>query len=139
MFSTEDNFALIAPCGMDCRLCSSMQDGKKACPGCRNMAEKPKCVIIRCKFLPDAGFCYDCQRFPCRRLSELDNRYVTRYGMSMLANLDAIKERGLQYFIDLQDEKWKCPGCGHLICIHKPKCLYCKTANVNYNNKRTDL
>jgi hypothetical protein len=130
---------LIAPCGMDCRLCLAYQREKNHCPGCR-MPDKGKmkscisCSIKNCPKLKkiDSGFCFDCDKFPCERLKQLDKRYRGKYGMSMLANLQAIGQKGLVEFIRTQDEKWSCRKCAKLLCVHRANCLNCSTVNQGF-------
>jgi hypothetical protein len=55
----------------------------------------------------------------------LDERYRTKYGMSMIDNLVHIKKFGIRHFIRNEKERWTCPGCSQLICVHKPQCLFC--------------
>ena len=123
---------LIAPCGMDCGLCVGYVRDKKRCPGCRAGDEgKAKsclaCAIRNCKMLQsgESGFCVDCDRFPCPRLKRLDLRYRTKYRMSMLENLKAIRDLGVEAFLSSERERWACPGCGGLQCVHTPECIYC--------------
>jgi hypothetical protein len=124
--------ALIAPCGMNCRLCRAYVRERKACPGCRGSGGfKSKacseCRIRNCEKLVNADikFCFGCDSFPCDRLKHLDKRYRTRYGMSMMENLENIRRFGIGHFIGMEKEWWTCPGCGGIICVHKPQCLSC--------------
>ncbi len=130
--------SLIAPCGMNCSLCLGYQREKNHCNGCRNeknIKYKTKgsanCVIKNCELLKDtkSGFCFDCIKYPCTRLKQLDKRYRTKYGMSMLENQEYIKENGLKKFVKKEDMKWKCDDCGKLICVHRKCCLNCKNKN----------
>ena len=123
---------LIAPCGMNCRLCSAYTRDKKACPGCRgdNSLKAKSCVscqIKNCEKLGNAGirYCSGCDSFPCVRLKHLDKRYRTKYGMSMIGNLENIGKLGIRQFIRNEKERWTCPQCGELICVHKPQCISC--------------
>jgi hypothetical protein len=124
--------ALIAPCGMNCRLCRAFQRKKNTCPGCRSDDSMlPKscalCRIRTCENLAaaDAKYCFSCDSFPCQRLRHLDKRYRTRYGMSMIDNLTKIKTYGVRRFVASQKAKWSCPGCGALVCVHDPECPDC--------------
>ena len=125
---------LIAPCGMNCRLCMAYQRIKKHCPGCRgDDAVKSvsclRCIIKNCSVVQSnqSGFCYECDKFPCLRLRQLDKRYRTKYRMSMLENLELIKANGLDQFLEQQDDRWKCPNCGGLLCVHRLPCPVCKS------------
>jgi len=125
---------LIAPCGMNCFLCRGFRPEKsyiKSCPGCRSDELKPRscqnCIIANCEKMAQGGFkyCFECDSYPCTRLKNLDKRYRTRYGMSMLANLESIRENGIRQFVRTEKEKWTCPGCGEMLIVHKPTCLHC--------------
>lgn len=124
--------SLIAPCGMNCRLCIAYIREKNPCPGCRcDNRVKPKtrftCRIKTCDKLKvgTAKYCFTCDLFPCGRLKHLDKRYRTKYGMSMIDNLAQIQKTGIRRFIKNELKKWACPECGELLCVHKPQCLCC--------------
>ena len=95
----------LAPCGMNCELCHSFQNKKKNCPGCRRRSTN--CVITRCD--KRKLYCFECSQYPCRRLRQLDERYRTHYNMSMIENLEFIKEYGENAFLQQQQEKFQCP------------------------------
>ena len=123
---------LIAPCGMNCNICKFHYREKNQCPGCRTEDEnKPKgcqeCIIINCDIIKnnETGFCYDCEKTPCKRLKNLDKRYRTKYHMSMLENLVFIKENSLELFLEKEQEKWKCPKCDGVVTCHGGICLNC--------------
>ncbi|MBU1413597.1 DUF3795 domain-containing protein [Myxococcota bacterium] len=124
---------LIAPCGMDCALCMAFVRDKNGCLGCLAGDEyKPKscqaCSIRNCEVIRsgEANFCSDdCGRFPCPRLKRLDARYRLKYRMSMLENLRAIQDEGVDAFVASERERWVCPECGGLLCVHTPECVYC--------------
>jgi len=127
---------LIAPCGMNCRLCLGYIREKNRCPGCRMIDKQEskkseyrnRCRIRNCEQIAKGKikYCSDtCGRFPCSRLKQLDKRYRTKYGMSMIDNLKMINEIGIRDFIRNEKEKWLCPECGGMICVHRPVCLSC--------------
>jgi hypothetical protein len=132
--------SMIAACGMNCALCLGHQRTKKRCAGCRGATADihthcQKCVIRNCPASNNTstGFCFDCDNFPCKRLKDLDRRYRKNYGMSMIQNLTDIAECGLSEFVRREDEKWACPSCGRLLCVHRAECQNCgtlKPANV---------
>jgi hypothetical protein len=127
---------LIAPCGMNCRLCWGFIREHNACPGCLRInhqdTDKSKyrsgCTIRNCEYLAkvDTKYCSEsCDKFPCTRLKNLDKRYRSKYGMSMIENLAMIHEIGIRKFIQNEKLTRICPECGDLICVHKPACLLC--------------
>jgi hypothetical protein len=133
---TTISTTLIAPCGMNCRLCLGYIREKNTCPGCRMIDKegnrkseyRNRCRIRNCELIANCKIKYcsnNCGRFPCARLKQLDKRYRTRYGMSMIDNLKMINGFGIRHFIRNEKEKWLCPECGEMICVHRPVCLSC--------------
>ncbi len=124
--------SLIAPCGMNCSICLGYLRAKDKCPGCRGIdIHKPgyciRCRIKNCAHLQNKkpGFCFQCEKFPCARLKQLDKRYRTRYGMSMIENLENIRRFGLRKFVANEKVRWACPDCGGTICVHRGYCYSC--------------
>jgi len=129
---------MIAPCGMNCGICLAHLRDKNVCNGCwSNNGHKSKsrsnCNIKNCTFLEktDSKFCYECMKFPCTRLKQLDKRYRLKYSMSMLENLHYIKEIGLEKFEQKEAIRWKCNTCGGTICVHRGYCLKCNQCSAN--------
>jgi len=123
---------LIAPCGMNCGICMAFQREKNRCYGCwscngQKSKSVLKCTIKTCELLQktDSKFCYECAKFPCARLKQLDKRYRLKYKMSMLENLLYIKEFGLENFENKEALRWMCDTCGGFICVHRGICLKC--------------
>jgi hypothetical protein len=124
---------LIAPCGIDCRLCRRMfSKEKRTCPGCRGEDTYKargcvECRIKNCEKLVSGKFtyCYECDEYPCATLAHLDKRYRTRYATSPLENLQSIQLNGIGLFIEAENKKWTCPHCGSMLCMHDPLCRSC--------------
>ena len=70
-------------------------------------------------------FCYECSEMPCKKLAKLDTNYSARYGMSMVENLKIIQEKGMNTFLLSQEDKYRCPNCGDVVCVHDAKCYNC--------------
>ena len=128
----------IAPCGMNCALCIGFRREKNKCQGCNGHdRSKPEycrsCKVVVCekrKALPVrpgevVALCYDCPDLPCARIKQLDKRYRTRYGMSMMENLAYIKEHGLDAFLKYEEERWRCGECGATLSVHRTACVEC--------------
>lgn len=135
MTQEQKYHGLIAACGMNCGLCIGYLRDKNPCGGCfkKDDVNKPgscrSCAIVNCESLPktESGFCYDCSKYPCYRIKRLDNRYQTKYGMSMIDNLNFIKENGMGRFLENEQNRWTCDVCGSGISVHRDFCLNCKT------------
>jgi hypothetical protein len=123
---------LIAPCGMNCGICRAYLRKDRKCPGCHgeDTDKSPsciKCIIKNCEMikLSKFGFCFECEKYPCTRLKQLDKRYRTKYAMSMIENLESIKGIGLRTFVENEMERWRCQKCGGVICVHGGSCIQC--------------
>ncbi len=122
---------LIAPCGINCRLCMAYGRKRNPCPGCRAAraftSDKAVHCSVHCEMLASGlvNYCFECGAFPCKRLLHLDKRYRTRYATSPLDNLRSIEAGGIRQFVDAENAKWACPACGGMLCMHQPTCLLC--------------
>src|SRR5689334_14278289 len=129
---SSNKTTLIAPCGMNCGICMAYLRDKNKCSGCRETTlGKPvtrlECKIKNCEFFQNTNsrYCFQCKKFPCNRLKHLDKRYRTKYSMSMIENLDNIREFGIRQFLRNEKERWACSECGGTICVHKAFCYSC--------------
>lgn len=126
---------MIAPCGLDCSLCSRAHSAVDPCPGCLGPDEhKPefcakRCGIILCTKRKQNGwrFCDVCPDFPCADVMEKENRYTTQYPLteSPLENLRAIRETGMDAFLEKERAAWSCSICGRPISVHTGICRGC--------------
>jgi len=129
--STSIPAIMIAACGMNCGVCAGFLRSKNRCPGCNIDLPKIRisCKNCRIKNCPEKQpgniACYDCRKFPCRRLRQLDTRYRTKYGMSMIDNLLQIKALGIDKFMEIENTRWVCSECGYPVCVHDRKCYHC--------------
>ena len=133
---------LVAPCGMNCAVCSSFiaqrldlnKHGihRKYCVGCRPRGQNCIFMANACEKLGKGlvKYCYECDTFPCARLKRLDKRYREKYNLSMIENLDFLKEHGIERFLAKEEEKWKCPECGGVISCHNNVCYTCGVEKV---------
>ena len=127
-----NKISLVAHCGMNCGICIAYLREKNKCPGCRGAdANKPitrvRCKIKNCTIFRKgrATFCFECRNFPCDNLKHLDTRYRTNYDMSMIENLEHIKNFGMRKFLKNEAVRWTCSQCEGTICVHKGYCIDC--------------
>ena len=122
----------IASCGINCTLCRAFRRPRNRCSGCTgdDNGKPVSRITCRIKNCPEhtgkkSRFCFLCDRYPCTILKQLDKRYRTRYGISMLENLSMIQKDGVRVFIQNEKRKWRCPECGNLLSVHSTACLNC--------------
>lgn len=131
------NEELIAPCGMNCAICSGYlaykNDVKSKgirmpyCLGCRPRDKKCAFLKKRCSLLLNGKvqYCYECSDCPCEKLKHIDKRYSSLYRMSMIENLEFIANNGITRFLEQEEQRWKCPDCGGVISCHNGICFNC--------------
>ncbi|HEX2960793.1 MAG TPA: DUF3795 domain-containing protein [Ignavibacteriales bacterium] len=129
----SDADLLIAPCGINCGVCRGHLRAKNKCQGCRASDTcKPKtrltCQIKTCRVFTDGKtkYCFECEDFPCASLKQLDKRYRTKYGMSVIENLLTIKTSGIRKFLQEEKARWTCKECGGTVCVHTGACSICQ-------------
>ncbi len=142
----SDDTELIAPCGMNCSVCSRylarQYDVKRKgvitpyCTGCRSRAKK--CAFQkRCELLRNnkVRFCYECSSFPCRNLERIDARYRKHYHTSVIENLTFIQQHSLAAFVERENARWRCVQCGAALCCHNGICYRCSADRLQTRKK----
>jgi len=139
---------LIAPCGMNCAICSKYLAyvnnlNRSQCVGCRPRNEGCAYLFDKCTGINHAKegnlvFCIECSQYPCKQIDRMDARYRKEYNMSVKDSLEAIKKTGISEFIEEQYIKYRCSKCGGMISIHNRKCFKCDevTRLVEKRNKK---
>ena len=117
---------------MNCGLCIAYLREENKCCGCMKKGDnKPEhCKKCRIKFCEehdktDFLYCYECTKFPCAKLKNLNQRYTEKYNLSLIDNLKTIKQSKINDFMRNENIKWKCPTCGEILCVHRNACLKC--------------
>ena len=119
---------LVAPCGMNCNLCSWVLDpSKPGCVGCRPRGrgcihKKGLCIKLAKR---EIDFCYKCESYPCKNLLTIEGRYNKSYNYSFIENLNYIKKRGMPSFLKREARRYRCGSCGMFLTIHNDRCPHC--------------
>ncbi len=128
---------LIAPCGINCAICSRYMAyqhhfRQSQCAGCRPSNKNCTYLFAKCPqtnnlATPEREYCFQCEYYPCEQLKRVDSRYRQNYQVSIIANLENIRQSGMRHFIEEQYEQHGCARCGGLISMHNRKCFACDT------------
>ena len=107
------------------------------CTGCRPRGKLCAFLKKRCSLLlnGEVEYCYQCPDFPCDNLKHLDKRYSELYRMSMIENLEYIKQNGIEKLLEKEQQKWRCPKCGETICCHNGICFICGIEKLKNKKK----
>lgn len=131
---------MIAPCGLDCNICSHALLDNNPCQGCNGPDNgKPEfcakfCGIILCQKRKENGykFCDECPNYPCDDVMERETRYTSQYPHreSPIDNLRTIRDFGMDAFLEQEQQNWTCPNCGSAFSVHHRSCGRCRTRLV---------
>jgi len=121
----------LAPCGIDCKLCARHMDKKRPpCLGCLNGGSPTSvhcktCRIRLCAFDQGLQYCFECGKFPCRRIKTLEKRYREHYGFLLMEVSQIARQDGVDALLKRQLAAHTCPDCGGLISLHTRQCSEC--------------
>lgn len=132
---------MIAPCGLNCSICSQALRTENPCTGCLGPNDTKseycakECKIAACdvrKTLSDC-FCDQCPQYPCSHIVEKEIWYANTYPMieSLMGNLAIIREEGMEKFLQREEKRWKCHTCNGTICVHTGICSGCGKEYTN--------
>ena len=132
------NFAI---CGGYLALVNSVKEKGVRMPYCSGCRPRGKiCAFLKkqCPLLlsEEVTYCFQCREYPCLRLRRLDERYRSRFRMSMIENLESIKTKGMTEFLMGEEAKWRCPDCGGVICCHNGICFSCGIERLRIKKKK---
>lgn len=137
---------MIAPCGLNCSICSQALRKENPCTGCLGPNETKseycatQCKIAKCeirKTLPDI-YCDQCPQYPCSEIVDKEIWYANTYPMieSLMRNLALLRKEGMKKFLQQEEERWTCPVCNGIISVHTGICSGCEKEYSNRTNKR---
>lgn len=105
------------------------------CEGCLSDKVSVHCASCRHGFrrcAEDHGvtWCFACAEFPCTRLEDFKDVHVVN-GIShhahVVEELRHMKAHGVESWLDLQEDKGKCPECGRVRYWFDSRCRRCQT------------
>lgn len=130
---------LIAPCGMNCTICSNYLAyvnnlNRSQCAGCRPSNKKCTYLFEKCSGInhalegnATAKYCFECSQYPCKQINRMNSRYCKNYKISVKDNIEYINKNGIDKFIKEEYRQHHCKKCGGLISVHNRKCFKCDT------------
>lgn len=130
----------MAYCGLYCGACWSMichdkQEGvesavelhtdadEQPCGGCRDIGQS-QCEFVVCNKNHGTQCCAFCPEFPCQRIKEFSQEEWEHHQV-VLANLQRIRETGVENWLQEQAEYWSCPACGCRTKWYQESCSRC--------------
>ncbi len=120
--SNNERTKMVAPCGIDCGICElylcrnnqqllehllgmGIPQEKLPCEGCRQVEGAcpvlgEKCATYDCALEQKVEFCFECQEFPCGKLSPAADRANVLPHNTKVFNLCTIKRDGVTGFVE---------------------------------------
>jgi len=98
-----------AACGLNCGLCPRYYTvGSSRCPGCAGMGFSevhPTCGILSCCQRKGLEYCFECDKFPCRKFDRWgdSDSFITH--RNYLADMEKAKRIGIKAYKTELDEK----------------------------------
>lgn len=123
-------------CGLFCGTCPSFAEGK--CSGCLSDHVAPHCVACvngfrTCAAEQGVTRCFECAQFPCERLEAFSKIHIVNgicHHTHVIDDLNAMRQIGVQAWVDKQTQAHTCPECGRLILWHERECPCRAPSNV---------
>lgn len=127
-------------CGLYCGACSGMIVHEKnnkiletlkisidyeetSCEGCGSEGLE-NCEFILCCKEHNVENCAFCSEFPCTMILKFrDDEW--KHHVDVIDNLQAIREKGVDSWLEDQKKKWQCSCCGTRTHWYQTKCLNC--------------
>jgi len=53
------------------------------------------------------------------------NTTAQNMAVSIIESFKFIQSKGMDEFLKAEKEKWRCPTCGGVICVHTKRCYTC--------------
>lgn len=111
------------------------------CSGCKTNQNSIYCIdcdIKSCAGSKNVDFCFECSDFPCSLILDFRNDKYPHHSV-VLKNLKSVKEKGLDYWLKEQRERWQCTNCGSRFTWYDEKCNNCGETLYNCENEEKDL
>ena len=111
-----------------------LQKAEVVCQGCKSevlFEGCKRCAVRICASGKGVEACIECPEYPCPEV-ERRKGYVSSGLKDLLPhtkvifrNMDVVKEKGIEYWIQDQEKRWACPQCGTSFTWYQETCKKC--------------
>ena len=106
---------------------------EEVCQGCLSDRVADSCRDCAAGFRDCAAqkgvtWCFQCGEFPCGRLRDFVPVHVVNgivHHQRIIENLEFMRERGVEAWVDREDKAGRCPGCGQPVYWSALSCPHC--------------
>lgn len=143
----EERKKLVAPCGVYCGICPvyiadkgnlerlkeriatafNVSTKEVLCDGCRSgrvFLGDADCTVKPCALAKGVEGCFACDAFPCKNIEDRPDP-IRRV---ILRSVPALKELGIDSFVEQEEEHYRCPHCGYRLFMGARRCRNCNNA-----------
>jgi hypothetical protein len=96
--------------------------------GCRD------CYIRSCAERKELNYCFECNDFPCEYFEQFLN--LKPHLISTTENLETIKSKGLEIWLEEQKIRWQCSNCLEKFSWYQFECQSCSNPVNGYNYQK---
>ncbi len=105
-----------------CEGCSAMELSGWAMEDCWGK----NCPIYKCLNARKIQFCFECAAYEtCEKFARHARMNLKELRIDLRENNRMIKAGRVEEWLEIEDEKWRCPECGRPIMIEAEKCHWC--------------
>lgn len=119
----------------------NMKPEELRCHGCKTGTISSfcsTCDIKKCAEDKRVDFCFQCDEYLCARLVEFKNDKYPHHSV-ILKNLDFIRGKGINKWLEEQEARWSCPNCGAKFSWYDQVCKKCGEKLYSCEDEEKDL
>jgi len=118
----------------------NMKPKELRCHGCKTETTASFCATCDVKKCAEnkVEFCFQCNEYPCARLVEFKNDKYPHHSV-VLKNLNSIRDKGINKWLEEQETRWSCPGCGTKFSWYDKVCKKCGEKLYSCEDEEKDL
>ncbi len=118
-----------------------MKPEELRCFGCRSDTTAVFCTDCRirlCAGEKRLGSCLECDEYPCTKLTAFRDDEHPHHSV-VIRNLEKIRDKGLEAWLEEQGKRWSCTGCGTRFTWYDKQCGKCGVVLYGCKDEETDL
>jgi len=111
------------------------------CSGCKTATIAPfcaRCEMRICAMEKGLEFCSQCDLFPCKIITDFKNDKAPHHS-AIFENLKEIGKIGVEAWLETENRRWACGGCGTRFTWYSEKCTSCGEELFNANDQEKEL
>lgn len=99
-----------------------------ACHGCKSHVVAKcclECMVRTCAMAKGLETCAECDDCPCELFEPFKEGDFYPLYVLMMSNLKAVKQQGMDVWLEAREKRWQCPECGTPFWWYQKACESC--------------